>query len=778
MIELQQQLRENGIEPKTAPTTAQNGYKSPSLWTGPQGQQAQVQAQALPAQTQTNGYATHSPTHESARDSPAPLLPDFRSGCVGDNYLGVSTENNWLSPIEGTSLALFGTKIDLAEFMPGDNDPEAMSMSYRTFLNHAYGRSHPFRPELPPYDQCKMYAEWYFRSIQPFIPVLHKPDFMRLIDKIHNESYQPRACEWVMVYMVLAVVNFQYSCRNANEQARQDSMSFYHYACSMIPDLITSHSLEDIQALALICSQLRNQPRPGAAWMFTNLVLTLAIESGLHRSAKAWQNAEMRKDPHHLEMRKRTFWTILEFNVHISGKLGRPMPLRLEDFDIEMPEAIPDNLPDEFNNHWKECSFRAGIEGFKLVKIMMQVYSSIYSIRSSTAAYETTVRSLEKELDAFHAQVPPEFRGGPQTKDEDRVSALYLDMSVAECQLLLHHPSLCPSTSAQVMSNNLDICLYWSNKLLQSAVSLKKLKALDTTWYYATDFLAAIFTTLFAHTQRIDEVKPTELQKLKHDMDQWIEVFAEVAILLGMLILCCKGFDTANSTVGATTQLHASIKTIVEASLSNIQNHLVAKAASAAVTTTHSSIVHEHSHSRSHSTNAHTTDYANGHSSGDMVSAHHGQAYTEQPSTEHAQQYAPLPDTRYAYAAPANGMYGAQNGLQSYGNEEYHNGGSKHGTVEEELVRAATLAQQQVQNNLSATNFLTSFASSPQVSNSFSQQPTYSQPGPAAWRHFADAMMHNVGGQDFVAAATMGGAADADQTWPLMHYSNSGGNPH
>lgn len=266
--------------------------------------------------------------------------------------------------------------------------------------------------------------------------------------------------------------------------------------------------------------------------MFTNMVMGLAIESGLHRSAKAWQNARAEKDAHHLEMRKRTFWSLLLLHVHISGKLGRPMPLRMEDFDIEMPEAEPDKLPGEQTDKRKKCSFRAGIEGFKLLRIVMQVFATIYSIKS-TGQYEMSVRQLEKEVETFLAQMPAEFRGGPQTRDEDRVSALYLDMGVAEVQLMLHHPSLCRSSSPQVMASNLDTCLLWSNKLLQAAVQVKNLKSLDTTWYYATDFLAAIFTTLFAHTERRDQMTSQDLQRLRRDMETWIQVMSEAASLLG-----------------------------------------------------------------------------------------------------------------------------------------------------------------------------------------------------------------------------------------------------
>ena len=82
------------------------------------------------------------------------------------------------------------------------------------------------------------------------------------------------------------------------------------------------------------------------------------------------------------------------FDINCSGNFGRPMPLRFEDFDIEVPEAVSDCLPEEEASlsPWKRCSFRAGLEGFKIVKILMRIYSTIYAVNPSTGPYEAAVR--------------------------------------------------------------------------------------------------------------------------------------------------------------------------------------------------------------------------------------------------------------------------------------------------------------------------------------------------------------------------------------------------
>jgi hypothetical protein len=528
MLELQQQLRDNGVEPKAPPNMSQIFAAFQPYWEQngrPQGSWGDLSSSGVvPGSSQNERH-----------NSQASLLPEFRSGCIGDNYVGVSSANPLLSPVEGTQLSLFGMKLDLAEFLPPQDDPMSDPLSYQTFLKYAFNQSiQVYKPPLPNYANCTELAEWFFKTVQAFIPIVHKPDFMKLLSRIHYGHQQINSAETVIVHMVITIMTFQSALRNGDDQSRQDALNRLHYSLSFVPDLISGHQLQDIQALALICSFLRSQPRLGAAYMFTNGVLGLAIELGLHRSANAWQGDAAESDPHIIEMRKRIFWSLLLIHVNLSGKLGRPMPLRMEDFDIEIPETVADNLPGEANlSKWAKCSFRAAIPGMKLLKILMQVYATVYSIRPNNEPYEVSMRNLEKELKVWRSQLPPQFADEKQISGDDRIPAYYLQTSEQTIRLLLHHPSLSQNMSPQVTAGNLDDCLDASAKILDISEKLKALKSLDTTWYFATDYLAAIFTTLFACNERQNQMTSQNLQQLQHDMDRWLEVMGEVGKLLG-----------------------------------------------------------------------------------------------------------------------------------------------------------------------------------------------------------------------------------------------------
>lgn len=531
MLELQQQLRESGMEPKAPPNMSQTFAAFQPYWDqngGPQGSWGDLSSSGVvPGSSQNERHG-----------SQGSALPEFRAGLVGDNYVGVASANPLLSPVEGTQLSLFGMKLDLAEFLPPEEDPESDPLSYQTFLRHSYGRSSQiYKPALPNYSHCTTLAEWYFKAVQPFVPIIHKPDYMKLLSRVHHGHQQTNASDTVIIHMVMAIMAFQVALRNADDQSKQDAINRFHYCLSFIPDLVSGHQLRDIQALTLICSFLRSQQRLGAAWMFTNAVLGLAIEQGLHRSASAWQGDAAESDPHVVEMRKRIFWSLLVVHVNLSGKLGRPMPLRLEDFDIEIPELIDDNLPSEANlDKRAKCSFRAAIPGMQLLKILMQVYAAIYSIRSGKEQNEVSVRELEKELKTWRSQLSPQWADEEEVTGDDRIPSYYIRKVEQDIRLLLHHPSLSRNMSPQVTSSNLRECLDASANLLDVAEKMKALNSIDATWYLATDFLAAIFTTLFAYNERQDSLTSQDLEKLKHDMDRWLDVIGDVGRLLGNYI--------------------------------------------------------------------------------------------------------------------------------------------------------------------------------------------------------------------------------------------------
>ena len=148
-----------------------------------------------PAKSSQNAATNDgSSTQESCVNVPEehrPKLPDFRTGLAGNNYLGVSTGNSLLSSIRGTSMTVLGMDIDLADYMSVDVDEPEPSIagaqpvynkSYRAFVQTAFGISPKIKqPELPPRSEAINYAQMYFRIVDPYLPLVHKPSLLATV---------------------------------------------------------------------------------------------------------------------------------------------------------------------------------------------------------------------------------------------------------------------------------------------------------------------------------------------------------------------------------------------------------------------------------------------------------------------------------------------------------------------------------------------------------------------------------------------------------------------
>ncbi|KAI9845552.1 MAG: hypothetical protein M1837_004649 [Sclerophora amabilis] len=479
-------------------------------------------------------------------------LPIFRTGCNGDNYLGVSSGNSYLSSIKGTALSVLGMEIDIADFQSSDMDepsptmfqPDLYNKSYQSYLQSAFNINPKIeKVDLPPRNEGITYAQWFFRVLSPYVPVLHKPSFMSLLTRVYDDpDFQPTPAETVMVHMMFATMFFQYAARNWENSSQQQELNtqsnlHYHYALSYVYQLSASHTLQDVQALTMICSHLRNFPKPGASWMVTNWVMTLAIELGLHRSAKRWVQQTPQKNVLEIEMRKRVFWSLLANHVLLSGKLGRPMPLRLEDFDVELPEPVDDEYLTEAGidtSKIGKCSFRIGIESFKLMPLNIELCNCLYSVKRSPQSYIENVKRLETKLKSWREQWPTELiQESAENEQEGRVFSLYVQSWELEYRMLLRHPSVSLTSNAEFNSESLSICAEKARSMLQVVKQLQRYKSLDTTWYNGSIYLMAITIQLYAQWQRRDGMTAADLSNLRDEMDQWLDIMGDVGGLLG-----------------------------------------------------------------------------------------------------------------------------------------------------------------------------------------------------------------------------------------------------
>ncbi len=185
--ELENLLMQNGIEVKPAavyhdPNVSQYGFngQGQNNWNGT----GQSNPYSIPPSSTTLDSSTQQETHLFK------ALPAFRATCPGDNYLGVSPGGSNLSSIKGTALSILGMEIDIADFPLQDMDepdqaifhPQLYNKSYKAFLQSSLNINPKLeKVKLPVRDEGLTYAQWYFRVLNPYCPILHKPTYMNLV---------------------------------------------------------------------------------------------------------------------------------------------------------------------------------------------------------------------------------------------------------------------------------------------------------------------------------------------------------------------------------------------------------------------------------------------------------------------------------------------------------------------------------------------------------------------------------------------------------------------
>lgn len=402
-----------------------------------------------------------------------------------------------------------------------------------------------------------------------------------------DPSFRPTTAETVMVHMIFAIMFFQYASRNwedAAQQARLNNQSnmHYHYCLGMFYALTCSHTFQDVQALTLICAHLRNLPKPGASWMMTQTTLALAVELGLHRSAKRWASESM-PNPLEVEMRKRTFWSLLAIDTTLSGKLGRPMTFRNEDMDVELPDPVDDELLSESGLDTSKpgkCLHLVGLSAYRILPLFLELYSTIYAVRRRPESYIPQVNRLEGLLRDWKEGLPAELvkgEAGPSDQ-EGRVFALYTQVWALEFRLLLRHPAVSLTSDASFNAASMRICVESARQMLAVVRQLQKMKSLDTTWYNSTVYVMAITTTLFDQWDRRGETSGADLAALKEEMDMWLDVMGDVGALLGKLhlTLCLTMIDCL---VGSGTRLRDAVKVVTDGTLGLLARSLPSKKA-------------------------------------------------------------------------------------------------------------------------------------------------------------------------------------------------------
>ncbi|KAI1384240.1 fungal-specific transcription factor domain-containing protein [Hypoxylon trugodes] len=562
--DLEKMLQQNGIEVKPfRPSSSPTVDSTPDAGIGNNNINNQIQEST--GKPQWNQHGSSMLFKGRFRVPGIPFANDLRPTIEPrpiDAHIGVGADQAPLSSVKGTTLSILGSTIDISSFDAPDMDepsPDApahspvYNKSVHAMLQSVTNINPPLHVDYPPRADAFTYAEWYFLMIYPFHPVLHKPTFMALLGRLYDDpTFKPTVAETTMVHLVFASIYLQYGIRNReqpDQRARLNDLSnkHYHFALSKFFELSTSKTLYDLQALTMLSVHTMRFPKSNTSSMLSSYTLGMAVEYGLHR---AWKKPGEETNLEN-ELRKRLWWAIVSTVVTLNGRMGRPMPIRLEDIDADFPELIPDECLTkggvDRTKSTVSCRYEIGVSACKISALFLEMYANIYCARRDPNRYLPVIESIEEQLEAWRENLPPllHFSNVDSAGPEQSMFALYAEYMALEFRLTLRHPAACISNDPKILAENTKICEETAKSMLEILHKVYRLKSLDTTWYCLAIYVTAIFSTLVAHWERRHETNPTEIQTLRGDMNLWLNILAETGSLMG----CGMGLHDAVASI-------------------------------------------------------------------------------------------------------------------------------------------------------------------------------------------------------------------------------------
>ncbi|KAJ7913922.1 fungal-specific transcription factor domain-containing protein [Mycena leptocephala] len=307
---------------------------------------------------------------------------------------------------------------------------------------------------FPDSDLLPALVHLYFKEVNPFWPVLHRPTFDRKVaDKLHLRDHR-----FGTTLLMVCSLGARYSDDPrvlldgyGGPPFHTAGWKWHSQVCAIPKDLIYKPDLYELQTIALSAVYLQIISPTALSWNQIGFGLRRAQDVGAHR-----RRSEQHPTAEN-EQWKRVFWYFcILCSYWLAGTLsGRPLAMHDQDFDQDLPVECDDeywNLhePQNFKQPKdKPSDLSYFICYAKLLEIQAAVATAIYSPRkpkdlcgrpfpSTEAQY---IVGFDSALNSWLNNVPEHLRWDPERKNQ-----LHLTQSALLCtafynvQILLHRP--------------------------------------------------------------------------------------------------------------------------------------------------------------------------------------------------------------------------------------------------------------------------------------------------------------------------------------------------
>ncbi|KAB8236200.1 Zn(II)2Cys6 transcription factor [Aspergillus alliaceus] len=211
------------------------------------------------------------------------------------------------------------------------------------------------RTYFPPRHIAEFLLDTFLEYTQTNYYYFDETEFRQKLDYYYTEDryLDINDAGWICTLFMTFASGTQFAYMHASRSPYLHSMSgeghlpddtiglaLYRFSCRLIPDLITTASVETVQAFLLFGVYTMPIDTSGLAYTYLGLAIKMAIQNGMHR-----RFGEEGLDARTIELRNRLWWSAYTLDRRISILHGRPVSVSPTEIDCDMPKDLPDLRP-------------------------------------------------------------------------------------------------------------------------------------------------------------------------------------------------------------------------------------------------------------------------------------------------------------------------------------------------------------------------------------------------------------------------------------------------
>ncbi|OCF38523.1 hypothetical protein I317_07704 [Kwoniella heveanensis CBS 569] len=453
----------------------------------------------------------HSPAPHGSMAPPFPVPssvastsePEELSHEVGLVSLVGSSETKYVGPSSGFSFAKL-VRSTLQETLPKPLPADVFTSP--SGLITPRHRANDYKFTMPPALEASALTETYFDTIHFQFPCLHYPTFIAHLERIYSESLAAKPVNQldtnghVVLFQGLLVLAI--ACRSSTEHLRVsvNPEALFNRAMMHLEQVMSAGStIERSQCLLLVAIYSIFSPCKPApnTWMLSYHLMALCVDLGFQRKLGAAERERM--SPLQSDLRKRIFWSVYSLDRILSCALGRPLGLRDEGFDIDMPADVEDAELSEAIE-WgpspvgtQVTSMTPSIRQFELLQIISDIKLHLYRVRKGPDRFPWPA-----DLDRFRTQTFDALKAWHAkavVSTQRSLVRAHLELRYHSAVLLLFLPSPAfPKVSPEGMS----YCMPAASEMIRVLDSQQRLGRLPRSYLLVHDTLLSGLVIIFS----------------------------------------------------------------------------------------------------------------------------------------------------------------------------------------------------------------------------------------------------------------------------------------